>query len=645
MIKRTILRLSPCLCLFLIVSCANAFQLAANEARISSVTASSSLSFPSPTKTKGISTNDVTLRNIHRLHLLPKSDQEVEQMEEARLGIWKSRRAQIRSMLRGAEALKNFRLAEGFVPELDPETGRPLKDDSGKTAVTITAFAVTAGAIVLRIGGRAALVSAVGLDFLTDNPDLQGQVASVLEASESMDPIVKGGLFCLAWTVVKVLCFDAGGVVLALASGILFGGVLEGAVMSAFGATFGSSVAFGLAKADTPVRKKALEVVKDNPSLRGIEKVVAEDGLKAVLTLRLAPILPIPLGMYNYVYGISNVKYLDFAGGKFLGSLKPYLLDSYLGYFGKTLVDGTASQDGGLQDYLLVGVLGVSVLIGVFASQLAAETWDAVLAEQEEESKAKIGDGVDDDDVTTEIFGWNLPQWAIGFQYALQDAEERMNTLVMQEYYAKVWNCTETVSFMGMQISKSDLPEAKNPAKTDASSPEITGRYQGIDFGASTCDGLVLSPVLFTYFLKLSDPLFDEEEFLRERRESEARPAANGKLSGANDGGANNAPSISAFTATPSTASLLSSDIPTISSPTEIENEAGSIPSLEFQTVVLLNRLQPLRDEAQKRLDEINEELAEMVRTSTSSTETIGARSAATAPISITSDANDSSLK
>lgn len=81
------------------------------------------------------------------------------------------------------------------------------------------------------------------------------------------------GLFVLAWTLVKVFCFDAGGVVLALASGILFGGVWEGAVVSAFAATVGSSVAFGMAKVESPVRKKALEVVEEYPSLRGIEKV------------------------------------------------------------------------------------------------------------------------------------------------------------------------------------------------------------------------------------------------------------------------------------------------------------------------------------------------------------------------------------
>lgn len=126
--------------------------------------------------------------------------------------------------------------------------------------------------MALRIGGRAALVSALGLDF-TQNPELKDSLNQVMEFTSNMDTGVELGLFILAWTFVKVFCFDAGGVVLALASGVLFGGVWEGAILSALAATLGSSVAFGMAKVDSPVRKKALEVVEEYPSLRGIEKV------------------------------------------------------------------------------------------------------------------------------------------------------------------------------------------------------------------------------------------------------------------------------------------------------------------------------------------------------------------------------------
>ena len=171
-------------------------------------------------------------------------DEEKEEVEEARVRIWGNRRYEVRGMLKSAERLQNFRIENGFVPELDAD-GSPIKSD-GKSAVTLTAFAVTAGAIVLRVGGRAALVSAIGLDFMNDNPDMTNQINQVLEVAESVDPLLKAGLFCFGWTLVKTLCIDAGGIVLAFSSGILFGGVIQGALMSALGATIGSSVAFGL---------------------------------------------------------------------------------------------------------------------------------------------------------------------------------------------------------------------------------------------------------------------------------------------------------------------------------------------------------------------------------------------------------------
>lgn len=126
--------------------------------------------------------------------------------------------------------------------------------------------------MALRIGGRAALVSGLGLDF-TQSPEVKDNLDSLLQYTSAMDTGLELGLFILAWTFVKVFCFDAGGVILALSSGILFGGVWEGAILSALAATIGSSVAFGMAKVESPVRKKALEVVEEYPSLRGIEKV------------------------------------------------------------------------------------------------------------------------------------------------------------------------------------------------------------------------------------------------------------------------------------------------------------------------------------------------------------------------------------
>ena len=46
--------------------------------------------------------------------------------------------------------------------------------------------------------------------------------------------------------------------------------------------------------------------LEKRPALRALEKVVSEEGFKTVVTLRLAPVLPIPLGAYNYGSFLSH---------------------------------------------------------------------------------------------------------------------------------------------------------------------------------------------------------------------------------------------------------------------------------------------------------------------------------------------------
>ncbi len=199
--------------------------------------------------------------------------------------------------------------------------------------------------------------------------------------------------------------------------------------------------------------------------------------------------------------------FLDFAAGIFLGSFKPYLLDSYLGVFGKEVVDGTLGEGGGLQDIILLVVLGVSVLIGVFASELAAETWDSVKEEVEEEKRKQKEEGADNgkDGITRSLLGFDLPQWVIGAQISLKEASERMDAMIMTEYNAQVWNYTDD----------NPPPSFIDPAQA-ISSPEVQMRGKGFDGVASICDGMVLSPALFKAYFKYADPLFNETEVIPE---------------------------------------------------------------------------------------------------------------------------------
>lgn len=187
-------------------------------------------------------------------------------------------------------------------------------------------------------------------------------------------------------------------------------------------------------------------------------------------------------------------------------------LCSYLGVFGKELVDGTADNaSGSLQDILLLVALGVSVLIGVFASQLANETWESI---NEEVEKAKAAKGENkEDEVMRNFMGMDLPQWVIGFQLSLKAADKRVNHMIEEEYAGKVWNYTkEELEVRTDVIDPATLPN----------SPEILGEGKGFDFASSICDGLVLSPCLLGAYLKYADPLFDESKELEEKTNSQS---------------------------------------------------------------------------------------------------------------------------
>ncbi len=97
------------------------------------------------------------------------------------------------------------------MPPLDPETGEPSRSNPWY-ALNITAFIVMVGAVLLRFGGRVALVSTLGLNFATENSELRDS----LEAALGYAPLIRPGgelaLFVLMWTAVKVLCLDTGGV-------------------------------------------------------------------------------------------------------------------------------------------------------------------------------------------------------------------------------------------------------------------------------------------------------------------------------------------------------------------------------------------------------------------------------------------------
>ncbi len=220
--------------------------------------------------------------------------------------------------------------------------------------------------------------------------------------------------------------------------------------------------------------------------------------------LRLTLILPIPIGAYSCEYGVTNVSCIDFSTGIFLGSIKPYLLDSYLGYFGKNIIDGSSSESF-TEDFTLILALCVSVLIGVFASQLAGETWESVQKEIELEKASRFNetdvnlvDGLEKG-ILKDFLGVKLPTSLIDLQRSFHQASQKVAMVVHDEYHAKLWNNTQ---------SKDSYDSYPNPV-IHANSPERIDK--GFDIGQSIVEGLVLTPVLFSAAVDFANPLFNDE--------------------------------------------------------------------------------------------------------------------------------------
>ena len=83
-----------------------------------------------------------------------------------------------------------------------------------KSAFVTSAVAVVFGAFALRLGGRAALVSLLGLDFVADL-GIGGQIDDVVATADALGPLTILA-FILAWVGAKTFVLDFISVALAL---------------------------------------------------------------------------------------------------------------------------------------------------------------------------------------------------------------------------------------------------------------------------------------------------------------------------------------------------------------------------------------------------------------------------------------------
>jgi uncharacterized membrane protein YdjX (TVP38/TMEM64 family) len=193
----------------------------------------------------------------------------------------------------------------------------------------------------------AVLVIIAGLHLI--GHELSGVLASSAARIEELGawaPVV----FVAGFAVGTLLLVP--GALLALAAGALFG-VVWGALYSFLGAVLGSAGAFLIARY---VARSWLERrIAGSRRLAAVQRVVARDGFRIVLLLRLSPL--IPFDALNYALGLTRVRFRDFLLAS-VGMLPAILL--YV-YSGRVLGDvarlaGGAPVEQGAWFYVVLGL-------------------------------------------------------------------------------------------------------------------------------------------------------------------------------------------------------------------------------------------------------------------------------------------------
>jgi len=141
-----------------------------------------------------------------------------------------------------------------------------------------------------------------------------------------------------------------------IGAGLIYG--FWGFPLALVSATVGASLAFLVSR--HLVRGRVAGVVASRPSLRAVDRAVAEEGWRVVGLLRLSPL--VPFNLQNYALGATSVGFWPYVAATGVGIAPGCLLYVYLGVIGK-------SSGGGALKWAFVALglaatIAVAVLVG-----------------------------------------------------------------------------------------------------------------------------------------------------------------------------------------------------------------------------------------------------------------------------------------
>lgn len=115
---------------------------------------------------------------------------------------------------------------------------------------------------------------------------------------------------------------------MAIAAGALWG--IGGLPVALAGGLTGAMISFGVSR--SVLRRHCAELCAKHPVTLQLDKVVARLGWKAVLLVRLSPV--VPYSAQNYAFGMTGVRTRDFALASVPGMLPATIVEVWIGTAG-----------------------------------------------------------------------------------------------------------------------------------------------------------------------------------------------------------------------------------------------------------------------------------------------------------------------
>jgi uncharacterized membrane protein YdjX (TVP38/TMEM64 family) len=174
------------------------------------------------------------------------------------------------------------------------------------------------------------------------------------------------GAFVVAYVVAAVLFLP--GSILTLGAGFAYG-VIKGTAIVWIAANAGAALAFVLGR--TLAREWIAAKVATTPRFAAIDRAVGAQGLKIVLLTRLSPAFP--FNLLNYAYGLTGVRFRDYALGSLVGMLPGTVMYVYLGSLITSVTELTAGRASGgapEQVFYFAG-LAVTVVVTMYVTRVA----------------------------------------------------------------------------------------------------------------------------------------------------------------------------------------------------------------------------------------------------------------------------------